>query len=173
MTAYRDRRHTILMMAYSYYESDPRVIRDAEAAVDGGFDVDFLALRRPGTAPTAVLRGVRVLRLNQAKYRGGGHLRYLIEYLKFFIRCFVTTTFLYFKRRYGAIHVNNMPDFLVFSTVIPKLLGAKVILDIHDPMPNTFLSKFKTGHGGFYYRVLLWQEQLSAATAVQDAYSPA
>ncbi len=55
-----------------------------------------------------------------------------------------------------------MPDFLVFSTIVPKLCGAKIILDIHDPMPNTFASKFKAGENGFFYRVLLWQERLSA-----------
>ncbi len=62
-----------------------------------------------------------------------------------------------------AIHVNNMPDFLVFATIIPRLFGAKVILDIHDPMPNTFASKFKGREGGFFYWVLLWQERPSAA----------
>jgi glycosyltransferase involved in cell wall biosynthesis/rhamnogalacturonyl hydrolase YesR len=56
-----------------------------------------------------------------------------------------------------------MPDFLVFSSIIPRLFGTKVILDIHDPMPNTFVSKYKGREGGFYYRVLLWQERLSAA----------
>jgi glycosyltransferase involved in cell wall biosynthesis len=67
------------------------------------------------------------------------------------------------KQRYSAIHVNNMPDFLVFSTIIPRLFGAKVILDIHDPMPNTFVSKFRLRNdGGFFYRLLLWQERLSA-----------
>jgi len=156
-------REAVLMIAYSYYEQDPRVIREAEAAVDGGFDVDFLALRKEGSAPTEVVRGVHVFRLNQAKYRGGGHFRYLIEYLKFFLKCLGVTTKLFFKRKYVAIHVNNMPDFLVFATIIPRLFGAKVILDIHDPMPNTFASKFKGGEGGFFYRVLLWQERLSAA----------
>jgi glycosyltransferase involved in cell wall biosynthesis len=29
-----------------------------------------------------------------------------------------------------------MPDVLVFSALIPKLLGAKVIIDLHDPMPE-------------------------------------
>jgi glycosyltransferase involved in cell wall biosynthesis len=157
------RREAILMVAYTYYESDPRVIREAEAAIDGGFDVDFLALRRAGTPSTEVLRGVQVIRLNQAKYRGGGHLRYLVEYLKFFFRCWAKTTALFFKRRYGVVHVNNMPDFLVFSSIVARLFGAKVILDIHDPMPNTFVSKFKGRERGFYYRVLLWQERLSAA----------
>jgi glycosyltransferase involved in cell wall biosynthesis len=151
------------MVAYSYYESDPRVIREAEAAFDGGFDVDVLALRREGAPSTEVVRGVRLIRLNQAKYRGGLRFRYLIEYVMFFLRCLVRTTGLFFRRRYAAIHVNNMPDFLVFCTIIPKLFGSRIILDIHDPMPDTFTSKFKGHKHGFYYWVLLWQERLSAA----------
>ena len=31
------RRRSVLMLAYSHYESDPRIIRAAEAARDGGF----------------------------------------------------------------------------------------------------------------------------------------
>src|SRR4051794_15321307 len=151
------------MMAYSYYESDPRVIREAEAAVDGGFDVDFLALRRVGTAAIEESRGVRIIRLNQEKYRGRGHARYLLKYIEFFLRCLFKTTALFFKRRYRVIHVNNMPDFLVFSTLVPRLFGAKVILDIHDPMPNTFASKFKSGEKGFWFRLLLLEERISAA----------
>lgn len=153
----------VLMVAYSYYESDPRVIREAEAARDGGFEVDFLALRKPGSAPVELLRGVRVVRINQEKYRGGGRMQYLLAYLLFFWECFLKGTYLFFTRRYRIIHVNNMPDFLVFSTIIPRLFGAKVILDIHDPMPNTFSSKFKGGEHGLYYWLLLWQERLSAA----------
>jgi glycosyltransferase involved in cell wall biosynthesis len=150
------------MIAYTYYESDPRVIREGEAAVDGGFGVDFLALRRPGTPPIEVVRGVNVFRLNQARYRGGGYLRYMWEYGEFFLRCLFKTTVFFFRRRYRVIHVNNMPDFLVFTTIIPRMFGTKVILDIHDPMPNTFASKFKGHENGFFYRILLWQERLSA-----------
>jgi glycosyltransferase involved in cell wall biosynthesis len=58
-----------------------------------------------------------------------------------------------------------MPDFLVFCALIPKLLGAKVLLDIHDPMPNTFASKFKSGESGLFFKILLWQEKVSAAFA--------
>ncbi|HYI93639.1 MAG TPA: glycosyltransferase family 4 protein [Bryobacteraceae bacterium] len=160
-------QHRVLMMAYSYYESDPRVIREAEAAVEGGFDVDFLTLRRPGAMPSEMIRGVRVFRLNQEKYRGGRHVSYLVAYLLFFLRCFAKTTMLFFSRRYRVIHVNNMPDFLVFTTIIPRVFGTKVILDIHDPMPNTFASKFRGGEQGFFYRLLLWQERISAAYSSQ------
>jgi len=151
------------MMAFTHYESDPRVIREAEAAVEAGFGVDFLALRKKGDAPTEMIRGVHLIRLNQAKYRGSTPVRYLVEYGEFFLRCLVKTTSLFLRRRFSAVHVNNMPDFLVFTTIIPKLFGAKIILDIHDPMPNTFVSKFKRIENGFYYHLLLWQERLSAA----------
>lgn len=163
MKASDDRREPILMVAYTYYEVDPRVIREAEAGVAGGFEVDFLALRRPGSAPTEYIRGVRLMRLNQAKYRGRGHFKYLMAYLEFFIRCFVKTAVLFVRRHYRVVHVNNMPDFLVFITLVPRLFGCKVILDIHDPMPNTFASKFKGREKGFFYYALLWQERISAA----------
>lgn len=151
------------MIAYTHYASDPRVIREAEAAVSGGFDVDFLALRRRGDPPVETIRGVRVLHVAQYRYRGAGHARYLAAYLQFFVRCFVRCATLYWSRRYVAIHVNNMPDFLVFSTLVPRLLGAKVILDIHDSMPNTFAAKFKSGDRHLIYRLLVWEERLSAA----------
>src|SRR5262249_32068310 len=71
------------------------------------------------------------------------------------------TTLLYFRHGYRVVHVNNMPDFLVFCTIVPKLFGCKIILDIHDPMPNTFASKYKTGENGLFFRLLLWQELIS------------
>ncbi len=162
MNGNKTSKKAVLMIAYTDYEIDPRVMREAEAAVSGGFDVDFLTLRRRNDAPCQIIRGVRVIRLNQYRYRGSGHLRYLLAYLEFFLRCFFKSTWLSLNRRYSAVHVNNMPDFLVFSTIILKLTGVKVMLDIHDPMPNTFASKFKSGERGFFYRVLLWQERLSA-----------
>src|SRR5581483_6151694 len=76
--------------------------------------------------------------------------------------CFFKVTSLFAERRHCVIHVNNMPDCLVFSTIIPKICGAKIILDIHDPMPNTFSSKFHKEDGSLFYRILLWQELLSA-----------
>jgi glycosyltransferase involved in cell wall biosynthesis len=152
----------ILMIAYTNYRTDPRVIRAAEAAVGGGFEVDFIALRREGEPLEEMVRGVRVLRVNQYRYRGRGLFRYMLAYLGFFIRCFFKSAILSFRRPYTVVHVNNMPDFLVFCTLIPKLMGAKILLDIHDPMPNTFASKFKSGDKGFFFKLLLGQEKLSA-----------
>jgi glycosyltransferase involved in cell wall biosynthesis len=143
------------------------VIRAAEAGISAGFDVDLIALRRADDPPEEAIRGVRVIHLNQTRYRGGGSVRYMMSYLEFFLRCFFKTASLQFRKRYAAVHVHNMPDFFVFCALIPKMMGAKVLLDIHDPMPNTFASKFKSGENSLGFRLLLWQEKLSAAFADQ------
>jgi glycosyltransferase involved in cell wall biosynthesis len=155
----------VLMVAYTHYKTDPRVIREAEAAVRAGFAVDFLALRRSGEPEVEEVHGVHVLHLHQDRYRGANPLHYAIAYLAFFARCLVTAAVLHARHRYRVVHVNNMPDCLVFCALVPKLFGAKVILDIHDPMPNTFASKFRKGEAGLAFRLLLWQERLSAAFA--------
>jgi glycosyltransferase involved in cell wall biosynthesis len=58
-----------------------------------------------------------------------------------------------------------MPDALVFSALVPRMLGAKLILDIHDPMPETFGSKFGGARPTIVSRLLLLAERLSVAFA--------
>jgi glycosyltransferase involved in cell wall biosynthesis len=156
---------SILMIAYTNYETDPRVIRAAEAAVDAGFAVDVIALSRAGQPAEELTRGVRVFRVRQERYRGGSRVGYVRAYLGFFCRCAWLSTKMFVKQRYQVIHVNNMPDVLVFSVIIPRLFGAKVLLDIHDPMPETLSAKYAGTHGNSLYSFLLWLEQLSVAFA--------
>jgi glycosyltransferase involved in cell wall biosynthesis len=155
----------ILMIAYTNYETDPRVIRAAEAAVEAGFSVDFIALSRSGRASVEMVRGVRVFRVAQQRYRARSRAGYIWAYLAFFLRCFALSTRMFVTRRYRIVHVNNMPDALVFSVLVPRLLGARVILDIHDPMPETFTSKYTGASRSWAYRALLLIEKLSVAFA--------
>ena len=155
---------SILMIAYTHYENDPRVIRAAEAAIEGKFSVDVIALRRQGQLPVETVRGARVFRVQQ-RYRGSSRPRYLLEYAKFFMRCAALSTRLFIRRRYKVIHVHNMPDALVFSVFVAKLFGSKVILDIHDPMPETYGSKYRSLANNAVSRMLRVQEKLSVAFA--------
>jgi glycosyltransferase involved in cell wall biosynthesis len=86
----------------------------------------------------------------------------MLAYAEFFLRCAVRSAMLHAKRRYAVVHVNNMPDALIFAALGPRLMGARLILDIHDPMPNVFASKYRSAEGGWLFRLLLWQERLSA-----------
>jgi glycosyltransferase involved in cell wall biosynthesis len=64
--------------------------------------------------------------------------------------------------RYDLIHVHNIPDFLVFTAWYPKWTGAKLILDIHDNVPELFASKFKSRAGSIYIWFLKTIEKASA-----------
>ena len=54
---------------------------------------------------------------------------------------------------------------MVFSAWYPKLKGARVILDIHDIVPEFFASKFGMPAKGLTFSLLVWMERISAAFA--------
>ena len=54
----------------------------------------------------------------------------------------VKATLLFLRQRYVCIQVNTMPDFLVFTTLIPRLFGSKILLDMHEPIPELWITKF-------------------------------
>jgi glycosyltransferase involved in cell wall biosynthesis len=61
--------------------------------------------------------------------------------------------------------VHNIPDFEVFAAAIPKIMGAKVILDIHDIVPELFDSKFHLGGESNICKILKKVEKISMAFA--------
>lgn len=148
------------MVAYTYYERDPRVRRDAEALVEAGYMVDIVALRDDMQSPKETISGVQIFRAPMSRQRGG-KLNYVFTYLAFLLVAFFYVSALHLRNRYSLIHVHNMPDFLVFSALLPKIMGVPIILDIHDPMPELFGSIF-TGKASKYIScLLLLEEKLS------------
>jgi len=67
------------------------------------------------------------------------------------------------KATYDLVHVHNIPDFLVFAALVPKLRGAKVILDIHDLVPEFYESKFRSEKNERRIRLLKRIEKMSIA----------
>ena len=64
-----------------------------------------------------------------------------------------------------------MPDVLVFSAIVPKLLGAKVVLDLHDPMPELMQTIFKLPEESFSVVVLKRLEKWSITVCRSRAHS--
>ena len=69
------------------------------------------------------------------------------------------------SRRYDLVHVHNMPDVLVFAALVPRMLGAKVILDLHDPMPELMQTIFGLKESSLGVRLLKRLEKWSVAFA--------
>lgn len=147
----------VCMIGYTFYKSDPRVRREAEALTARGDRVDFICLKDTAPMTPAELLGVNLYPLAAGKYQGASTFRYLLEYISFFIRAAVLVTRLHLKKRYDVIHVHTMPDFLVFAALVPKLMGAKVILDVHDLMPELYICKFQK-RDNWMVRLITWVE---------------
>lgn len=155
----------ICQLVYSFYESDNRVMRYAETLVKRGDLVDVVALRRDGQPFHEVLRGVNVYRIQGRVKNEKGQLSFLFRLIKFLILSSIFLTKQHLKKTYQLIHVNNIPDFLVFATLFPKLLGAKVILDIHDIVPELYAEMFNQTKNSLLFKSLMMVEKASCMFA--------
>ena len=157
----------ICMLSYSFYESDNRVMRYAEALADRGDSVDVIALAKDGRIKKREsVQGVNVLRVQQRQRNEKGMFAYLGRILRFLVKASIIITWRHFRRPYNVVHVHNVPDFLVFAAWLPKLMGARIILDIHDILPEFFESKFRDSRDHqWYFRRLLAVEKMSCRFA--------
>ena len=161
----------IAMVVHAYYLKDARVRRYAELLASKGHTVDVLCLGEGDKPKTGSHLGVGIYPIRQARLRGG-QLSYIYEYFSAFVRFFAKLNWLTVTRgNYDVIHVHNMPDFLVFCAIFQKLAGTKIILDLHDLMPEVYQSKYKLGQEHWLTRLLRLEERLSIwfSTAVITA----
>ena len=149
------------MVAYTFYEADNRVRRYAETLAKRGDQVDVVALRQKGQPAIDVINGVRLFRIQYRSLTEKNKFAYLAKLLLFFLRSMVFLTREQIKKRYDLIHVHSVPDFEVFAAVYPKWTGSKIILDIHDIVPEFYASKFKTSHDSMTFKLLVAIERLS------------
>ena len=153
----------ICMITHSFYQADTRVMSYADALTERGDEVDVIGLKRDSQLPdTETMGRVRVYRVlkrfrkNEKKKSG-----YLLSILKFWLAASARLTREHRRRPYDLVHVHNVPDFLVFAAWYPKLAGAKVILDIHDIVPEFYANKFHVDSNSFVIKLLKKIEWLS------------
>lgn len=152
-------------IAYTFYEGDTRVMRYAEALAARGDHVDMIVLRRPGQTRVEHVNGITLYRVQGRSPNTGGKIAYIVEIVWFLVKAMILATRRHCKSGYDLIHVHSVPDFLVFAAWIPKLFGAKVILDIHDLSPELYGSKYEGKKSSFAYRALLKAERSAARFA--------
>jgi glycosyltransferase involved in cell wall biosynthesis len=134
----------VAVVRQGYLEIDPRVQREVHALLQAGHEVDVIALRDEGM-PRIERRGGLTIRRLPLPRRRGGAIAYLGDYALFFLAASALLTFLHLRRRYDLVQVHSLPDPLVFAALVPKLTGARVILDLHECMPEFFATKFGVG----------------------------
>jgi glycosyltransferase involved in cell wall biosynthesis len=154
----------ICIVKLGHYPKITPLTRNAETLLSQGYQVDVLCLREMGEKAREVIGGVKVYRLPGAHHRRGV-LRYFWEYGYFFIAASLTLSWLSLKKRYDVIEVDTMPDFLVFATLFPRLLGSKVILYMFENMTQLFTSTYKKDIGHIGAKLLRFIEKQSVGYA--------
>jgi glycosyltransferase involved in cell wall biosynthesis len=161
--ALRGKRAAVLL--YSYYPADPRPRRAAEAMIEAGMEVDLLCLREKESDPAReCVNGVNVQRVSIRKRRGS-KLGYLWQYGRFLWSSFWFLMRRTFRRRHDVVHVHNMPDILAFAAIPQKLMGSRLILDLHDPMPELMTTIYGLKPSHLFVRMLRMLERWSIALA--------
>ncbi len=133
----------ICMVAFTQYRFDPRPRREAEALAARGDEVDFISLAENGSEHFEEINGVRLHELPNTRYRGGNSGSYLRAYLSFFFSAMFRLNALHLRNRFDVVQIHTLPDFMVFTAILPKIMGAKIILDVHDLMPEAYMAKFE------------------------------
>jgi len=154
----------VCIIRHAYYPEKPPTKRDAETLVSHGYEVDVICLRDKGEKSHEILNGVNIYR-QPIQHRRLGALRYAFEYTAFFTMASLKLSWLFLKKRYQVIEVNAMPEFLIFCTIIPRLLGTKVTLNLLDHSPTMFMQKFKVRKNHVLVRLL----ELSARASFRYA----
>jgi glycosyltransferase involved in cell wall biosynthesis len=155
----------VCMLAYTFYELDSRVRQYAEALAQRGDHVDVIALQRAGLPYYEILKGVHVFRIQKRKINEKDKLDYFLRLVKFFIYSAIFLSKKNSEAKYDVIHVHSVPDFEVFAAWLPKLAGSKIILDIHDIVPEFYASKFKVDEQSAIFKTLVFIERASAKFA--------
>lgn len=148
----------ILMLGHINYPDEVRLRREAEQLAREGYRVTVLALRRPAERLVETVNGVRIYRVPITKQRGS-RPRYLGEFLSFFLVACVLVPLLQAWARYRVIQLYNQPDFLIFALLVPRLLGARIVFDYRDAMPETFCVKYGLSMAHPLIRILLLFER--------------
>jgi glycosyltransferase involved in cell wall biosynthesis len=156
----------ICVIVYTDYPADTRVRRAAEAFVDRGDDVTVICPLTRSLGDRTEISGVRLCPTASFGYAGTKSPRaYVRRYLTFFLAASARALRLHLSNRFDVVHVHTMPDFLVFAALGPKLLGAKVLLDVHDLMPELYASKFGLKESHWIIRGLKMVERRSVRFA--------
>jgi glycosyltransferase involved in cell wall biosynthesis len=132
-------------IAYTAAASDPRVRRHCESLARHGYRVIQIGLGDSSDPSVGRLGDVVLVRYRHHRYRGRQLWRYAAAYLRFLVFAWFVVRRLTRRRGVDVVQVTNLPDSLVICANPARHAGAGLILDLRDPMPELYESKFGSG----------------------------
>ncbi len=150
----------VCVISKSHLPFDARVVREAGALAGAGHVVDVICGQFAEQPFRERAGNITIYRLPIARRRGS-KLRYAFEFVTFQLGAAALAGWLHLRHAYDVVETTSLPDWLVFAAIVPKVLGARVLLDLHDPAPEYDMTKYGVGPDHRSVRLLAFLEQAS------------
>lgn len=150
----------IAVVRQFYFPLDARVRREVDALLRDGHEVEVFCLARPGEPLRERSDGLTVWRMPFG-HRRAGALAYIAEHLAFLLAAGLCLSVRHLQRRFDVVQANSIPDTVVFTALVPRLLGARVLLDLHECMPEFMGTRFGRSPRSLLVRAIAALEQAS------------
>lgn len=157
-------KKTVCFVYYQHFNA--LIYREAKTLLEQGLETDIVILRRMRAEKVFQrYKGMNIYAIQARSIAERNPISYFLRLFLFFLKATLLLTYLMPERRYSLVHVTAPPDIMVFSAIIPKLFGARIILDIHDIGPELFMRKLNIGEDRIVVRIVKLLERLSAGFA--------
>lgn len=155
-------KHILIIVENLPVPFDRRVWQEANTLKESGAEISIICPIMKGyTAKYEVLNGIHIYR--HPLVEGKGIWGYLSEYSTALFWEFYLSFKVLFRKKFQVIHGCNPPDLIFIVALFYKIFGVKYVFDHHDINPELYIAKFNKK--GLFYKMLLWVERLTFATA--------
>ena len=155
------RARRVLLVSQHAYPDAPLLRRNVEHLVAQGIQLDLVCMKPAKPLPqSARLPGVRVIAL-PVRHRRAHWMNYVVEFASFFLLSFPIVTALGLRRRYDTVQIDNLPDFLPFVGIVPRLRGARVVFYMYDMFPELAMTRLGLHAGHPFIRLARQIEHLA------------
>ncbi len=153
----------VCFVYYAWFKGSAVLYREAKALQHRGFEVDIICLRGSRSeAKSWDYEGLKIYGIQARPNREKKTAVYFSRLGFFCLKSMVLLSFWGITRRYRLIHVTTPPDFLVFAGLFPKIMGAKIIMDIHDIGPELYMRKLGVSENARLVGFLRKMERIAA-----------
>lgn len=128
--------------------------------------MDVYCIKQKGQEEVEMQNGVTYFRFPILYNTKDSKLTIGLKYLIFTAFIFIKILFSIKNKKYDIIHVHNPPDFIILAALPFKLFsGSKIILDLHDMLPEAIVSNFNVDEEHSYVKIARIIEKISIRSA--------
>jgi len=148
------------VIRYGFFPADRGVRREVEELRAEGFNVCVVCRRDERQAAVETIDGIHIHRLPVGG-RGDSLWSYLVSTKVFCLLATLRLVWLHQRKPFQFVQVNNPPDYLTAVAIVLRLLGAKIILRVQQPVPEHFEVRYSKWYHKPISRVLRLTETVS------------